>query len=49
MKLKCNMEGWWEYLPLESAVAAAGTEEVKTYAISRQNNISQYIVTRPIL
>ena len=39
----------WEYPQLEEAMAEAGFEGIGTYIKRRQNMISQYIATQPIL
>ena len=39
----------WFYLLLEDAMAEAGLQEVETYVSRRQNTLSQYIATRPIM
>ena len=49
MKSQRNVEGRWEYPSLAYEMATSGLEEVETYVLIRQNNISQYIVTRHIL
>ena len=41
--------GRWIYPPLEAAMKAVGLEEVEMYVLHRQNTITQYIATRPIL
>ena len=44
-----NTTGRCYYPPLEAVIAAAGLEEVDTYILDCQNNISKYIVTLPVL
>ena len=41
--------GVWVYPPLEDVMAEAGLREVETHASCRQNTVSQYISTRPIM
>ena len=43
------MDGIWEYPPLETAMEETGFEEMGTYALKRQNTVTQYIATRPIV
>ena len=42
-------EGGWEYPPLTSDMEEAGFEKIRVYILKRQNRISQYIATQPIL
>ena len=42
-------DGSWNYPPLEAATAEAGLEEIGVYVTRRQNTLTQYIATLPIL
>ena len=44
-----NFDGTWTYLPLGEEMAEVGVQEVETYATHRQNTVTQFIVTRPIM
>ena len=39
----------WVYPHLEDAMVEAGSHEAETYFYRRQNNVAQYIATRPIM
>ena len=41
--------GRWFYPPLDSSIITMVLEEVETYVLRRQNTVSHYITTRPIL
>ena len=41
--------GSWEYPSLEEEMVEAGFEGIGTYITSRQNMLTQYIATRPIM
>ena len=49
MQPKWDMAGQWEYPPLDAAMLEVVIEEVYTYVLFRQKNITRYIVTRQIL
>ena len=49
MQPRRDMTGRWFYPPVEKAMPAVGMEEVETIVLRRQNTITQYITTRPIL
>ena len=40
---------WWYYAPLELEMRISWLEELETYVLGFQNDISQYIVTHLIL
>ena len=45
-------KGWYGgrfYPPLDDAMSEAGLQEIDTYVYGRQNTVSQYIVTIPIM
>ena len=42
-------DGKWTYLHLVKVVVEAVLQEIETYATYRQNTVTQYIVTRPIM
>ena len=42
-------DGVWTYPPLEDVMVEAGLQEVDTYVSRRQNTVSQFIATRPIM
>ena len=44
-----NVDGSWEYLPLDTTMQEVGFEEMGEYIMKRQNTVTQYIATRPIL
>ena len=48
-KLKLQVGGIWEYSPLETAMYEAGFEEMGGYDLKRQNKVTKYILTRPIM
>ena len=41
--------GVWVYPPLDSAMAEATLQYLKTYVYRHQNRVAQFIVTRPIV
>ena len=41
--------GVWVYPPLDSAIAEATLQDLKTYVYRRQNRVAQFIATRPIM
>ena len=41
--------GVWVYPPLEEVMAEVGLQEVDTYISRRQNTVTQFIATRPIM
>ena len=49
MRLKRDTTGRWFCPPLDDEVMSVGLDEVYAYVLRLQNNIAQYIATRPIL
>ena len=47
--MKRWVDGSWYYPHLETAMEEAGFEEMRAYALKRQNMVAQYILMRPIL
>ena len=45
---KWQVDGSWEYLPLETEIQEAGFEEIGEYVLKRENTFVQYIVMQPI-
>ena len=41
--------GSWDYPPLEEAMGEAGSEGIRKLVTRRQNMVTQYIATRPIM
>ena len=48
-QMRKGQNGGWVYSPLEDAMAEARLQEVETYVSCRQNTVSQYIETGPIM
>ena len=48
-KLQKGQYGDWVYPLLEDAIAEASLKEVETYVYCRQNTLSQYTATRPMV
>ena len=48
-KPRQKKDGIWEYPPLAGALREAGMVGIRISITRRQNNVAQYIVTRPIL
>ena len=44
-----QVDGSWDYPPLETLMQEAGFEDMVEYVLKRKNKVSQYIATRPIL
>ena len=42
-------EEGWEYPPLALEMEEAGFDEIRVYILNRQNMVSQYIATQPIM
>ena len=49
MKTRNSTMGWWEYLPLEVAMASEGIYEVETCIICHYNTTTHYIATCMVL
>ena len=45
---KWQVDGSWEYLPLETEIQEAGFEEIGEYVLKRENTFVQYIVMQHV-
>ena len=46
---KRQRDGTWVYPPIGTALEMVGMDEIGVYITLRQNTVTQYIATRPIM